>query len=65
MLLLSFFFVLRKKTGLVRKDFLDSMIELRNRGIRDVQSERLSAINPKNELNFGKFNIVTRTTKHC
>jgi hypothetical protein len=56
--LLSSIFVLREKTGLVRKDFLDSLIELRNRGKRDAQEDKLSAKNPKSELSFGKLDIT-------
>jgi hypothetical protein len=55
LLLLSFSF--REKTGLVRKDILDWMIELRNRGKRDAQDAKVSAKNQRNYTKFGKLNI--------
>jgi hypothetical protein len=50
--------VLREKTGLVRKDFLDSMIELRNRCKQGVQEDMISSKNQKNDPKFGKLNIA-------
>ncbi|PNF21100.1 hypothetical protein B7P43_G05546 [Cryptotermes secundus] len=40
----------REKTGLVRKDFLDSMIELRRRGKTHIKEDMKSAKKPKNEF---------------
>jgi hypothetical protein len=57
-LLLSLIFFLREKTGLVRKDLLDCMIELRNRAKGMVQDKTESAKNLKNHLEFGKLNIT-------
>jgi hypothetical protein len=56
LLLLIFFF--REKTGLVRKDILDWIIELRNRGKKNAQDDMVSAENSKNGHKFGKFNIT-------
>jgi hypothetical protein len=59
---LSLLLVHREKTGLVRKDFLDSMIELRKRSKRDVQEDTISKKNQKNDPKFGKLSIsiITR-----
>jgi hypothetical protein len=58
--LLLLVFVSREKTGLVQKDFLDCMIELRNRSKRAVQKATVSAKNPKNDLTFRKLIITIR-----
>jgi hypothetical protein len=47
----------RKKTGLVRKDFLDWLIALRNRGKKDVQDETVSAKKTNSDNKFGTLNI--------
>lgn len=44
----------REKTGLVRKDILDWIIELRNRGKREAQSDNVSE---KNQRNGPKFEL--------
>jgi hypothetical protein len=59
--LLPLVFVFREKTGLVRKDFLDCMIELRNRNKGLLQDATVSAKNPKNDLTFRKFKITIIT----
>jgi hypothetical protein len=40
--ILLLIFSFREKTGLVRKDIIDWMIELRNRGKRDAQGATVS-----------------------
>jgi hypothetical protein len=52
-------FVSREKTALVRKDFLDCVIELRNRSKGVVQDATISAKNPKKDLTFRKLIITT------
>jgi hypothetical protein len=53
LLLLTFSF--REKNGLVRKDILDLIIELRNTGKKNVQDAMVSADNQKSDPKFGKF----------
>jgi hypothetical protein len=57
-LLLSLISVFREKTGLVRNDILDWMIELRKRGKINDEDNKLSANNLKNGPKFGKFSIT-------
>jgi hypothetical protein len=52
--------VFREKTGLVRKDLLNCMIELRNRSKEVVQDATVSAKNPKSDPTFRKLNITIR-----
>lgn len=57
-MLLFLIFSFREKTGLVRKDILDWIIELRNRGKRGAQDVMVSAENPKNDPKFGKLHVT-------
>jgi hypothetical protein len=43
----------------VRRDLLDWLIELRNRGKKDAQDAMLSANNKKSDNKFGKFNVTS------
>jgi hypothetical protein len=56
--LLVLIFSFREKTGLVRKDILHWINELRNNGKKTVQDAMVSAENPKNDPKFRKFNII-------
>jgi hypothetical protein len=58
--LLPLLLVFREKSGLVRKDFLDCMIELRNRRKGEIQDATVSAKNAKDDLTFRKLIITIR-----
>jgi hypothetical protein len=56
--LLFLIFPFREKTGLVRKDILDWIIKLRNKGKKNVQDAMASAENQNDDPKFGKFIII-------
>jgi hypothetical protein len=62
MVVLSLTFVFREKNGVTRYDFLDCMIELRNKGRRGSQGDEISGKSSKNDRNFGKLHYTRWVT---
>jgi hypothetical protein len=47
--------VFREKHGVIRKDFLDCMIELRNKGKKVIEEDKTSGKGRNKNSNFGKL----------
>jgi hypothetical protein len=56
-------YIYREKNGIVRNDFLDSMMALRNTGKEDLQQNSLSAKNATKDATFGKLTDACRMVR--
>jgi hypothetical protein len=59
------YLLFREKHELVRNDFLDCMMELRNRGRSEVEKDKLSSRSAKEHATFRKLqiNVITKDTE--